>query len=565
MSFKAPIGDLLLSMRTVGGFDALLGEEDARAILTEAGALAENVLLPLDRVGDRTGLALLDGGVATPPGWREAYAVWREGGWAGLAASADHGGTGLPALLNVAVMEIWSSANAAFALGPVLSAGAVEALARHGSPALRQLYLPHLIAGRWTGTMNLTEPQAGSDVGALRTRATPQPDGTYKVAGQKIYITYGEHDLTENIVHLVLARLPDAPPGHRGISLFLVPKYLPDAEGRPGTRNDLFCSGLEGKLGMHASPTCTMVFGDGGGATGWLVGEANRGLACMFTMMNNARLAVAIQGVAAAERATQQAIAFAKSRLQGRSTVSPDGPGPIIHHPDVARMLVRMQAETAAARAICHLTAAAIDRGDEGRAGLLTPLAKAYATEVGSEVASLGMQVHGGIGYIEDSGAAQIWRDVRIAAIYEGTNGIQAIDLVTRKLPLAGGAVLAGEIAAMRDTIGQLGSRNASWFGASARRLGEAVDALEMTAAFLADANPGEALAGASATLRLFGLARGGTALAALAVEAADERMAVITRFFAEQLCPEAGALALAVQEGGGAITGADAVWREPA
>lgn len=565
MSYKAPIDDLLMSMRTAGGFGTALAEGDARAILTEAGALAADVLLPLDPIGDRTGLTLTNGRVATPPGWQDAYAAWREGGWAGLAAPAEHGGLALPALLNVAVMEIWSAANAAFALGPVLSAGAVEALARHGSPALQALYLPHLVSGRWTGTMNLTEPQAGSDVGALRTRATPQSDGSYRIEGQKIYITYGEHDLAENIVHLVLARLPDAPPGHRGISLFLVPKHLPDAAGHPGPRNDLVCSGLERKLGMHASPTCTMTFGEGGGATGWLVGDANRGLACMFTMMNNARLAVGIQGVAAAERATQKAIAFARTRVQGRSAASPDAPGAIIHHPDVARMLVRMQAETMAARAICHLTAAAIDRDDEGRAGLLTPLAKAYATEVGCEVASLGMQVHGGMGYIEDSGAAQIWRDVRIAAIYEGTNGIQAIDLVTRKLPLDGGAVLAGEIAAMRETVAQLRSLNTPRFGASATRLGEAVAALEATAAFLAHASPDQALAGASATLRLFGLARGGTALAAMAIGAGDARMACMTRFFAEQLCPEAAALALAVQGGADALTGVDAVWRETA
>jgi acyl-CoA dehydrogenase len=593
MSYSAPVADLLSTMTHVGCLrrgvqDGLYPElaEDieaaVRAILTEAGQLAENLLLPIDRVGDKAGATLQDGRVRSAPGWPEAYRRWCEGGWNGVSAPAAFGGMGLPALVNMGCLEIWSSANAAFALGPLLTMGAVEALRLHGSEALRRIYLPKLVSGEWTGTMNLTEPQAGSDVGALRTRAEPVGDGTYRITGQKIFITYGDHDLTSNIVHLVLARLPGAPAGTRGISLFLVPRNLPEPDGRPGAANDLFCSGLEHKLGMHGSPTCTMIFGDRGGAVGWLVGEENRGLACMFTMMNNARLAIGIQGVAAAERATQKAIAFAQSRRQGRTSPSAAEASPIIAHPDVARMLLTMKAQTMAARAICHLAAAALDRAARhadpaerqraaDRAALLTPVAKAFSTDIGNEVASLGVQVHGGMGFIEETGAAQIMRDVRIAAIYEGTNGIQAIDLATRKLPLEGGGVVRAEIAEMRGIVEAVGRSNAPGFGATAARLREAVEALEAATDFITQrlgSAPCEVLAGATAYLRLFGLARGGTALAAMALAAGDGKAGVpgsivVCRFFAEQLASAAPGLATAITEGAGALEGAEAVWSQ--
>ncbi len=368
-----------------------------------------------------------------------------------MAAPLEHGGMDLPVLLHAACSEMWNASNMAFALCPMLTGGAIDALEAHGSDELRQRYLAKVVSGEWTGTMNLTEPQAGSDLNALRTRAERQADGTYKIFGSKIFITYGEHDLTDNIVHLVLARLPDAPPGTRGISLFLVPKFLVNADGSLGQRNDVHCVGIEHKLGIHGSPTCTLAYGDNGGAIGFLIGEENKGLACMFTMMNNARLNVGLQGVAVADRATQHAMAYAHERRQGRALGETAAPMSVIAaHPDVRRMLMTMKALTAAARSICFMTAAALDLGRRGRdaaecklgqerANLLTPIAKAFSTDIANEVASLGVQVHGGMGFIEETGAAQFYRDARIAAIYEGTNGIQAIDLVQRKLGLAGG------------------------------------------------------------------------------------------------------------------------------
>jgi len=428
--------------------------------------------------------------------------------------------------------------------------------------------------------MNLTEPQAGSDLAALRSRAEPAGDGTYRIRGQKIFITYGEHDLTDNIVHLVLARLPDAPAGTRGISLFLVPKVLPD-----GTRNDLRCAGIEHKLGIHGSPTCTMIFGDRDGAVGWLLGEENRGLACMFTMMNNARLAVGLQGVAIAERAYQQARAYADERRQGRAPGSAgDGMSPIVEHPDVRRNLLTMKALTAAARAICYMTAAAIDRthrerGDAARraaferASLLTPVAKAFSTDIGVEVASLGVQVHGGMGYVEETGAAQHLRDARIAPIYEGTNGIQAIDLVMRKLPLSGGETVRAQIAAMRDTLARLLKEGTPRFGHTAPRLRDAVESLDRATGHLlrlvAANAPADALAGATPYLRLFGLAQGGAALAEAALAAnrligAGDTDPVhggriaLCRFFAENLAVGARGLEEMVLSGAGALEDAD-------
>jgi alkylation response protein AidB-like acyl-CoA dehydrogenase len=429
--------------------------------------------------------------------------------------------------------------------------------------------------------MNLTEPQAGSDLNALRSKAERVGDGTYRITGQKIFITYGEHDLTENIVHLVLARLPDAPPGTRGISLFLVPKFMVNADGSLGAHNDLRCSGIEHKLGIHASPTCSMAFGDNGGAIGWLIGEENRGLACMFTMMNNARLNVALQGVAIAERAYQQALAFAHERKQGAALDAPKGApmSPIIVHPDVRRMMMDMRAKTQGARAISYQVAEALDRShretDETRrkaaserAAILTPIAKAYATDIGIDVASTGVQVHGGMGFVEETGAAQHLRDARIAAIYEGTNGIQAIDLVTRKLPLSDGDAVHALINEMRGIVGEVERANTPGFGHAAARLGAAVDALEHATEWMLGAlggKPADALAGATPYLKLFALAQGGTGLAkkALATRSEAEGTADLAtaRFYAECIATEAPALELAVTEGAGAIADAAAVF----
>jgi alkylation response protein AidB-like acyl-CoA dehydrogenase len=436
---------------------------------------------------------------------------------------------------------------------------------------LKQKYLEKLTTGEWMGTMQLTEPQAGSDVGALRTRAERAGDGTYRITGSKIFITYGEHDLTGNIIHFVLARLPDAPPGTRGISLFLVPKFFVNDDGSLGERNDARCHSIEHKLGIHGSPTCTMVYGDSGGATGWLVGEENRGLACMFTMMNNARLAVGLQGVAIAERATQQAMAYANDRKQGRT----GGNGAIINHPDVRRMLLTMRTLTRAARAICYATGAAIDCSHRGkdeaarkagneRASLLTPVAKAFSTDIGTEVASLGVQVHGGMGFIEETGAAQHYRDARIAQIYEGTNGIQAIDLVTRKLPMNGGAVVRAYLDELRKTVAAVQATNDPAFGATGARLSDAVDSLDRATTWLLGqlgTSPDAALSGATPYLRLFASAAGGCALAeeALAGIRLDDAEAAsrvaLARFFAENIAVQAGGLETTVTEGAESIS----------
>ena len=590
MTYRAPLPDIEASMRfamasaiSAASIDSGpsdsdrafedLGEGMAASILEQAAKYAEGVLDPINRNGDLTPAVLTDGNVTTSPGWVDAYKLWIEGGWSSLSAPADHGGMGLAHVLNAACLEMWSSANMAFMLCPILSDGAILALSRHASKELQETYLPKIISGGWPATMNLTEPQAGSDLNALRSKAERADDGTYKISGQKIFITYGEHDMSTNIVHLVLARLPDAPPGTRGISLFLVPKFIPDEDGNPGTLNDVRCSGLEHKMGIHGSPTCTMIYGDKGGATGWLIGEENRGLACMFTMMNNARLAVGLQGVAAAERATQQALAFAQERKQGRPPAWQGQTGemaPIAAHADVQRMLMTMTAMTAAARAICYLTAAATDLSHRAtdemarqqaheRAGLLTPVAKAFSTDIGNEVTSLGVQVHGGMGFIEETGAAQHMRDVRIAAIYEGTNGIQAIDLVMRKLLLFDGRAMNREMADMRAIAEAVTHSNNPAFGSTAKRLVETLDSLEKSSIYLASqiaAAPTNALSGASSFLRLFGLARGGTGLANIALDVLTSsdatsaaRPIAIARFFAEHICSSARGLEVSICE----------------
>ena len=588
MTYRAPVADIAFALRHAARFAQAreagiydLDDETLDAVLEEAGKFATDVIAPLDRVGDLHGTPFKDGVVTTPPGWKEAYTSWAAAGWNGLAGPEAFGGQGLPAAVNAACVEMWNSASMAFGIGPVLTMAAINALAQHGSEALKQTYLAKLVSGEWMGTMQLTEPQAGSDVGALRTKAERAGDGTYRITGAKIFITYGEHDLTDNIIHFVLARLPDAPPGTRGISLFLVPKFLLNADGSPGARNDVRAHSVEHKLGIHGSPTCTMVYGDNGGATGFLVGEENRGMACMFTMMNEARLAVGLQGVAIAETATQRAIAYARERRQGREPGTPaTQSSPIIAHPDVRRMLMSMRGLTRAARAICYATAVAIDRSlrasDEKarnaaheRASLLTPVAKAFSTDIGSEVASLGVQVHGGMGYIEETGAAQHFRDARIAQIYEGTNGIQAIDLVTRKLPMAGGAAVGAYLDELRQSVAAVNAANDPAFGATGARLGEAVEHLARATEWLLarlEGEPDAALAGATPYLRLFGLAAGGCMLADEALAAqrmsgngdAPGRVAT-ARFFAENLSPAAGGLATSVTDGAGALAPAEA------
>jgi alkylation response protein AidB-like acyl-CoA dehydrogenase len=587
VTYRAPLADIGSALKDAAGLPAaieagLFGDlamADVEAVLAEAGRFAGEVIAPLNRVGDTFGTPFANGAVTTPPGWKEAYNLWRDGGWNGLAAPAEWGGQGLPQTLNMACLEMWNGAAMAFAVGPLLTIAAIDALYAHGSAPLKRTYLKKLIAGEWTGTMQLTEPQAGSDVGALRTRAERAPDGSYRIKGQKIFITYGEHDLTDNIIHFVLARLPDAPPGTRGISLFLVPKFLLNEDGSLGARNDIRAHSVEHKLGIHGSPTCTMILGDEGGAKGFLVGEENAGMACMFTMMNRARLAVGLQGVGIAEAATQQALGFARERRQGRTAGMPATQScPIVAHPDVRRMLLTMRALTQGARAVCYATAMALDRSERSadaaareaaheRASLLTPVAKAFSTDIGIEVASLGVQVHGGMGFIEETGAAQFYRDARIAAIYEGTNGIQAIDLVTRKLPLAGGATIAAHIKDLRGIVETVAASNNPAFGWTPVRLEEAVESLARAGEWLLGRGDNEAdavLAGASPYLRLFALATGGCLLAqaALAALRRGEEPAprlALARFFAENFAVQAGALERTIVEGAPGLLGAGA------
>src|SRR5215510_545006 len=537
MTYTAPIADILLSLNHGAGLKAAVeaghyGDFDTdivAAVLEEAGKFAADVLAPLNKVGDEHGIKLDAGKITTAPGWPDAYKRWTEGGWNAVSGPEDFGGQGLPLAINAACTEIWSASNVAFGLCPLLTASAIEALEAHGSEDLKKIYLEKLVSGEWTGTMQLTEPQAGSDVGALRTRAERAGDGTYRIKGQKIFITYGEHDLTENIIHFLIARLPDAPPGTKGISLFLVPKFLVNADGSLGARNDIHPSGVEHKLGMHASPTCTMTMGDQGGAVGYLIGEENRGMQCMFTMMNQARLGVGLEGVGVADRAYQQALAYAQERRQGKAVgESGNGSDPIIVHPDVKRMLLQMRSMTAAARSICYATAVALDvatrakdpkvRADAAaRGALLTPIAKAFSTDIGNEVAYLGVQVHGGMGFIEETGAAQHYRDARITTIYEGTNGIQSIDLVTRKLAAGGGESVWKLLDELSATVKQVETSNDPAFGTTGAKLREALEALTRTSKWLLErvaSAPNEALAGATPYLRLFGSALGGCMLA---------------------------------------------------
>jgi acyl-CoA dehydrogenase len=589
--YKAPVEEIAFTLKHVAGLkDALeqgafgdLGEDVVDAVLEEAGRFASEEVAPLDAVGDAKGARLIDGKVSLADGWRDLFRKWGEGGWNGLTTPEEFGGQGLPNMLNVAMLEMLNSGSMAFGLAPTLTMGAIEALISHGTTELQDRYLPKMISGEWSGTMNLTEPHAGSDVGALTMRAERRSDGSYRLFGQKIFITWGEHDGADNIIHFVLARLTDAPAGTRGISLFLVPKFLVNSDGSLGPRNDLYAHSLEHKLGIHGSPTCTMIYGDGKfreekGAVGFLVGEENKGLACMFTMMNNARLAVGMQGVAICEAATQKAVAYAKERTQGRAPGwSGTGMSPIIEHPDIARMLLTMKALTQGSRAIAYTCAHAIDmarRSGENaghwqeRAALLTPIAKSFPTDCGVDVASLGIQVHGGMGFIEETGAARLLRDARIAPIYEGTNGIQAIDLVTRKLPLSAGDHVRGFIAELKEIAEAVHRSNLDGFGETAKRLEVAIADLGITTEWLlatvGEGQLAEALAGATPYQRLFGLVLTGCYLAkgglAQASDGQDARRIALSRFAAENLLAETTALRDRVVKGADSLAAARSV-----
>ena len=567
MSYRAPVNETLFFLEHCTSLPKLaeempdLSADLVKSVLEEAGKFAGEKVAPLNRVGDQEGTKFENGVVRMPKGWKETYKAWCEAGWQGLAAPTDYGGQGLPNIINMACAEYWTSASMAWALGPLLTTAAIEAMHAHGSDALKKKYLAKLVSGEWTGTMQLTEPQSGSDLTQLRTRAVKQSDGSYRLKGQKIFISYGEHDMTDNIVHFVIARLPDAPAGTKGISLFLVPKFIVKDDGSLGDRNDLRAASVEHKMGIHASPTCVMVYGDGDGAVGYLVGEENKGLACMFTMMNNARLGVGVQGVAIAERAMQQAFAYARERKQGQGA-NGGGMVPIVEHPDVKRMLMTMRALTSASRSISLKCADALDRAklaknpaekkaafEEGN--LLTPIAKAFSTDAGIEVASLGVQVHGGMGFIEETGAAQHYRDARITSIYEGTNGIQSIDLVTRKITQSGGDTLKRMIAGFHATATAVKASKEK-FGATAARLDEALASLEKTSRHVLETlgkKPNAALAGATPYLRIFGLVAGASYLAEAALAAGALRAGGDTdpahlarietaRFFAENLLP---------------------------
>jgi 3-(methylthio)propanoyl-CoA dehydrogenase len=532
MTYRAPVDELRFTLEEVAAVEGLkatgafpdFSADLTAAILEEAAKLAENVLAPLNRVGDAEHCKLEGEVVTTPTGFKDAYAQFVEGGWQGLQFPAELGGMGLPRALGVAILEMIQGANLAFGLGPMLTYGGIEALIAHGTDEQRDMYLGKLLTGEWSATMNLTEPQAGSDVGALRTKAEPNGDGSWAVSGQKIFITWGEHDCAENIIHLVLARTPGSPDGTKGISLFLVPKILPD-----GSRNDLRAIGVEHKLGIHGSPTCTMEYT---GAKGWLIGGENAGMRCMFTMMNSARLNVGVQGVGIAERAYQQALAYAQERKQGRA-IDAEGPAPhaIIHHPDIKRTLATMRAKIAAARAICISCAVAADMAHHAedadekavarrREELLTPIAKAWSTDVGVEVASLGVQVHGGMGYIEETGAAQHLRDARITPIYEGTNAIQAIDLVGRKLNMDGGAAFHELYADIEQTIEACKTSGHPDLPPLGERLEDSLDALREAVEWLETADMKDRLAGATPFQTLAGETVGGWLLCVGAVAA---------------------------------------------
>lgn len=586
VNYRAPLRDMhfvLEEMADLHGIGRLPGYEEAtpelvKAVLEEASRFASTVLAPLNASGDRQGCRLQDGRVFLPDGWPDAYRRFREGGWVGLSLPAAYGGQELPKLVSTAVWEMWFAANMSFALLPQLNTGEAAALLLAASPELKQTYLAKLVSGVWAATMNLTEPQAGSDLAATRTRALPQPDGSYRLFGQKIFISYGEHELTENIIHLVLARLPDAPPGVKGISLFVVPKLLLNADGTPGARNDLRCIAIERKLGIHASPTCTMNYGDEGGAIGHLVGEPNRGLEYMFVMMNDARFGVGVQGFALGQIAYQRALAHARERIQGRDAVTGQSGVPIIRHPDVKRMLLGMRARVMATRMLAYAAAGWFDRAQRDPepaaaercrryVDLLMPVVKGWSTELGNETTDLAIQVHGGMGFVEETGVAQLLRDARIITIYEGTTGIQANDLIGRKLQRENGATLRLLMDEMRATAAALAAR------ASLANLGAALDAdldrlgqtLDWILARGRD-HLADVLAGAVPFLRLLGTVCGSWQMGRAAL-AAQRRLDAggddyyrgiigLAGYWFGHHAPQTHSLACTVREGGARVSG---------
>lgn len=581
--YLAPLEDMKFALKEVVDIASLtelpnfskVGLESLDDILDEAGRFFNEVISPTNRVGDLEGSKLnQDGTVTTPTGFKEAYAQYVDAGWGAISFDPEYGGGGFPWLVGIAVTEMLTAANMAMSLNPMLTQGSIHALSAHGDPNQKLAWLPKLITGEWAGTMNLTEPQAGSDVGALTAKAELQGNGTYLISGQKIYITWGEHDLTENIIHLVLARTPDAPPGTKGISLFIVPKFLVNDDGSLGEENDVKCLSIEHKLGIHASPTCVLQFGDNGGAIGYLVGDENSGMRYMFTMMNQARLAVGLEGLAVADRAYQQALEYALERRQGRRPETPKGESSlIIEHPDVRRMLMTMKAYVEAMRCLVYLNAKAIDiahhhpdesEREQGRelTDLLTPLSKGWCTDLGNELTSLGIQVHGGMGFVEETGAAQHYRDIRIAGIYEGTNGIQAIDLVGRKLNMRNGDVVFELLTQIDETVTTLNERGLEEIGLP---LKEANESLKTASTWLLEsgaANGDAVLAGATPYLRMFGTTIGGWLMANSALSAqqllteATENTEFLqakietARFFAQQLLPQATGLLASVTSG---------------
>jgi 3-(methylthio)propanoyl-CoA dehydrogenase len=590
MSYTAPLKDMLFNIEHLARIDqvaALPGFEDAgletaQAVLEECAKLNQDVIAPLNWEGDKNPSFHHSGNqVTTTPGFKEAYRQYAEGGWQGLQHPVDFGGQGLPKTIGAACGEILNSANMSFALCPLLTDGAIEALITAGSDELKAIYLEKLVSGQWTGTMNLTEPQAGSDLAAVRSRAEPQPDGTYKVFGTKIYITYGEHDMAENIVHLVLARVTGAPEGVKGISLFVVPKFMVNADGSPGARNDVHCVSIEHKMGIKASPTAVLQYGDHGGAVGYLVGQENRGLEYMFIMMNAARYAVGVQGIAIAERAYQKAVGYAKDRVQSRPVDgSLSAAAPIIHHPDVKRMLMTMRASTEGCRAMASVAAAAYDAAHHHPEAetrkqnaafyeFLVPLVKGYSTEMSLEVTSLGVQVHGGMGFIEETGAAQYYRDAKILTIYEGTTAIQANDLVGRKTARDGGTGAKAIAAQIEKTEAELRQRDSVNARAVLKRLTAAREAFVDVVEFIAAntrANPNAAFAGSVPYLMLAGNLVAGWQMARALLVAEDQLAAgtdaafmqakiTTARFYADHLLSRAPGMRDAIVEGAEAVT----------
>ena len=588
MSYRAPVKDMIFCMTELARLDEVaklpgfedFGAETAQAVLEECAKFNEGVVAPLNRDGDVSPSSWKAGVVTTTAGFKEAFRQFGEGGWQGLQHPPEFGGQGLPKTIGAACIEMLNSANMSFALCPLLTDGAIEALLTAGSDAQKATFIPKMVEGAWTGTMNLTEPQAGSDLAAVRTRAEPQPDGTYKIFGTKIFITYGEHDMAENIVHLVLARIVGAPEGVKGISLFVVPKFMVDADGSLGARNDVHCVSIEHKLGIKASPTAVLQFGDHGGAIGTLVGQENRGLEYMFVMMNAARYAVGVQGIAIAERAYQKAAAFAKERVQSRPVDgSLPGAGPIIHHPDVRRMLMTMRALTEGCRAMALTAAAAYDaahahpdadvrKENSAFYEFMVPLVKGYSTEMGLEVTNLGVQVHGGMGYIEETGAAQYYRDAKILTIYEGTSAIQANDLIGRKTARDGGRTAKAIAAQIAATEAQLADRKSVAAQTMARRLRAAREAFEQVVDFVAGqtkASPNAVFAGSVPYMMLAGNLVAGWQLAR-ALMVAEDRLAAgedtefmaakiaTARFYAEHILTRAPGLRDSIVEGGESV-----------